>query len=96
MILDLAGGAALCALASLLFYLSAPNQRLLPRHLPLWMGISAASLATLAGGWLLMRHMGGGSAIFTLTTIIMAGLTLLPFIGLLRAPSANDSRSRKG
>lgn len=82
--LELLAGGLLCALSALFFYSGGRNQRLLAAPLDSKIAATAAMMTLIAGTALLLRHMGSGSAIFTVATILMTLLSLLPFIGLLK------------
>lgn len=91
--LELIAGGLLTAGAALFFYVGARHQRFLATPLNGRIASALGVVALVAGAIFLLRHMGSGSAIFTLVTIVMTLLTLFPFLGLLKPDAAKGDRS---
>lgn len=85
-------GGLIGALAGLLFYVAGANQRLLARAWPARLGFLPGLLCSLLSAWLLQSGMGKGAAIFTLITLLMIMLTVLPFVALLRSGPVGRGR----
>ncbi|WP_255988303.1 hypothetical protein [Chitinolyticbacter albus] len=76
----------LSALAALPFYLSSPNQRLLPAHRPALHGVGYALLVAA----LLLGTLGSdfASGLFATLTALMLAMVALPYLALARSGAA--------
>lgn len=82
----------LCGIAAATFYLGCPNQQWLPKRPLGFYPMAAIACALLIPGWILFRaHMSVLSASFTVLTVTMLCLSLLPLLTRFEKPLTNDS-----
>lgn len=94
LVLD-AAAICLACIASATFYLGCPNQQWLPERPARFYLMAAIAFAILAPAWLLFKlHMSLLSASFTLLTVTMLCLSLLPFLTRFGKPLTNNTKKK--